>query len=165
MATGPGAAGPDDSVPDTAPGGAGGEAPAASPVRTVVASLRPEKAPAGRGGRRLRLQQALAAEAEGEAGPLEDAGRGREAGPGARPLPAVCATPLRSMWRAEKAALYCDEVLRGAKVRARRRRGAMRPRSGSRVAVRRLRAPVFLSGHGPRCTWMPSRAAAARGTP
>ncbi|XP_063096330.1 testicular spindle-associated protein SHCBP1L isoform X2 [Cavia porcellus] len=115
MATGPGAAGPDDSVPDTAPGGAGGEAPAASPVRTVVASLRPEKAPAGRGGRRLRLQQALAAEAEGEAGPLEDAGRGREAGPGARPLPAVCATPLRSMWRAEKAALYCDEVLRGAK--------------------------------------------------
>ncbi|XP_004862892.2 testicular spindle-associated protein SHCBP1L isoform X1 [Heterocephalus glaber] len=122
MATGPGAAGPEDAVPDMAPDEPGEEAVAASRVRTVVASLRPGKGPMARLLRRLRQRQPYGAE-EAEAWPrVEEAvpgaqevgmGRGREAE--AQPLPAVCASPLRSLWRAERAALYCDQVLRGAK--------------------------------------------------
>ncbi|XP_055964129.1 testicular spindle-associated protein SHCBP1L [Sorex fumeus] len=96
----------------------------ASPVRSVVASPRPVKARAARDGPRRRLQlgpgagpdelEAVPEEDEDVEGEAAGEAAGEEAGE-ARPLPAVCLSPMRGMWRDEKVALYCDEVLQGCK--------------------------------------------------
>ncbi|XP_036891024.1 testicular spindle-associated protein SHCBP1L isoform X2 [Sturnira hondurensis] len=88
---------------------------------SVVASPRPVKAKEGREAARRRLQllpmtQAQgpgegAAEEEGE--PLPSAPE--EAQAEARPLPPICVSPMRGMWRDEKVALYCDQVLQDCK--------------------------------------------------
>lgn len=107
---------------------------AASPVRSVVASPRPVKGKAGREAARRRLQLLPAAQAEGDGDGYGD-GEGAEEQQEeeeeepllsvpeedeeeAQPLPPVCVSPMRGMWRDEKVALYCDEVLQGCKVRA-----------------------------------------------
>ncbi|XP_028007946.2 testicular spindle-associated protein SHCBP1L [Eptesicus fuscus] len=102
----------------------------ASPVRSVVASSRPVKGKAGREAARRRLQllpvsQAedpgeVAAEEEEEPLPSvpeeeEEAAAAAEERAEAQPLPPVCVSPLRGMWREEKVALFCDEVLQGCK--------------------------------------------------
>ncbi|XP_004579038.2 testicular spindle-associated protein SHCBP1L [Ochotona princeps] len=117
MASGLRAAGPEDPLRVLNPGE---EVVSAAPVRSVVAAPRPVKGRAGREAVRRRLQPpgAPAAERPGEVAepePGEAAVGWRPAGPAeeARPLPAVCASPLRGMWRAEKVALYCDAVLLG----------------------------------------------------
>ncbi|KAB0405148.1 hypothetical protein E2I00_009192 [Balaenoptera physalus] len=94
---------------------------AASAVRSVVASPRPVKGKAGREAAQRRLQLLPGSQAEGrgqgpeeeEEEPLlsvpeEDDGK-------AQPLPPVCVSAMRGMWREEKVALYCDEVLQGCK--------------------------------------------------
>ncbi|KAI5939761.1 Testicular spindle-associated protein SHCBP1L [Manis javanica] len=89
---------------------------AASPVRSVVASPRRVKGKA-----RRRLQLPPVSQAEGAEEEEEEEGKEGEALPSvpeeglerARPLPPVCVYPMRGMWRAERVALYCDEVLRG----------------------------------------------------
>ncbi|XP_061041623.1 testicular spindle-associated protein SHCBP1L [Eubalaena glacialis] len=94
---------------------------AASALRSVVASPRPVKRKAGREAAQRRLQLLPGSQAEGrgqgpeeeEEEPLlsvpeEDDGK-------AQPLPPVCVSPMRGMWREEKVALYCDEVLQGCK--------------------------------------------------
>lgn len=94
---------------------------AASPVRSVVASPRRVKGKA-----RRRLQLPPVSQAEGAEEEEEEEGKEGEALPSvpeeglerARPLPPVCVYPMRGMWRAERVALYCDEVLRGCEVRA-----------------------------------------------
>ncbi|KAK2499694.1 hypothetical protein MC885_019252 [Smutsia gigantea] len=96
---------------------------AASPVRSVVASPRRVKGKAGReaAGRRLQLPPvSQAEEAEEEEEEEEEEGEPLPSAPEegvekARPLPPVCMHPLRGMWRAERVALYCDEVLQGCK--------------------------------------------------
>lgn len=127
MASGLRAAGPEDPLRVLNPGE---EVASAAPVRSVVAAPRPVKGRAGREAVRRRLQPpgAPAAERPGEVAepePGEAAAGWMPAGPAeeARPLPAVCASPLRGMWRAEKVALYCDAVLLGCQVRWRGRLG------------------------------------------
>ncbi|PNI67388.1 SHCBP1L isoform 3 [Pan troglodytes] len=93
----------------------------AIPVRSVVASPRPVKGKAGRETARLRLQRLPAAQAEdpGEAAaaeeeePLLPVPEDEEE---AQPLPPVCVSRMRGMWRDEKVSLYCDEVLQDCKV-------------------------------------------------
>ncbi|XP_008822535.1 testicular spindle-associated protein SHCBP1L, partial [Nannospalax galili] len=94
-------------------------------VRSVVASLRPVKGKAAR--RRLQVPPVSQAE-----GPAERAGVGEEEPvlsvpeeeeeeeeeaeeEASQPLPPLCASPMRDMWRREKVALYCEEVLQGSK--------------------------------------------------
>lgn len=118
----------------------------ASPVRSVVASSRPVKGKAGREAARRRLQllpvsQAedpgeVAAEEEEEPLPSvpeeeeeEAAAAAEEERAEAQPLPPVCVSPMRGMWREEKVALFCDEVLRGCKVRKRRKRARTQRRT------------------------------------
>ncbi|XP_026930186.2 testicular spindle-associated protein SHCBP1L [Acinonyx jubatus] len=143
MASGARAPGPEDSVrtasPDrrgekgvSAPTGAVGTLKsAASRVRSVVASPRPVKGKAGREAARRRLQLLPASHAQGraqgaEVGEEEEEGAEveeeepllsvpEEDEEEARPLPPVCMFPMRGMWRDEKVALYCDEVLQGCK--------------------------------------------------
>lgn len=86
----------------------------ASPVRSVVASPRPVKGKAAR--RRLQLPPVSQAEA-GDEEPVFAIAEDQEE---AQPLPPLCASPMRGMWRSEKVALYCDQVLQGSKVRSRR---------------------------------------------
>lgn len=93
----------------------------ASPVRSVVASPRPVKGKAAR--RRLQLPPVSQAEA-GDEEPLLAEPEDQEE---AQPLPPLCASPMRGMWRNEKVALYCDQVLQGSKVRSRRGTVAGRP--------------------------------------
>ncbi|XP_059136247.1 testicular spindle-associated protein SHCBP1L isoform X2 [Peromyscus eremicus] len=81
----------------------------ASPVRSVVASPRPVKGKAAR--RRLQLPPVSQAEA-GDEEPLLAEPEDQEE---AQPLPPLCASPMRGMWRNEKVALYCDQVLQGSK--------------------------------------------------
>uniref|UniRef100_A0A2K6GAN9 Testicular spindle-associated protein SHCBP1L n=1 Tax=Propithecus coquereli TaxID=379532 RepID=A0A2K6GAN9_PROCO len=88
---------------------------AASRVRSVVASPRSVKAKAAR--RRLQLLRDSEAEGPGEAAAQEE---GEPLLPvpeeeEAQPLPPVCVSPMRGMWRDEKVALYCDVVLQGCK--------------------------------------------------
>lgn len=85
-----------------------------SPVRSVVASPRPVKGKAAR--RRLQLPPVTQAETDDEE-PVPAVPEDQEE---AQPLPPICASPLRGMWRSEKVALYCDQVLQGSKVRSRR---------------------------------------------
>lgn len=95
----------------------------ASPVRPVVASSRPVKGKGGREAARRRLQLQPAPQAEGpgegaaeeEEEPLPSVPEEEEGE--AQPLPRVCVSAMRGMWREEKVALYCDEVLQGCKVR------------------------------------------------
>ncbi|XP_054977440.1 testicular spindle-associated protein SHCBP1L [Sorex araneus] len=94
----------------------------AFPVRSVVASPRPVKARAAPDGPRRRLQLGPGAGPdELEAVPEEDEdAEGEVAGEAAgeaRPLPAVCLSPMQGMWRDEQVALYCDEVLQGCKAK------------------------------------------------
>ncbi|PNJ53686.1 SHCBP1L isoform 6 [Pongo abelii] len=92
----------------------------AIPVRSVVASPRQVKGKAGRETARLRLQHLPAAQAEhpGEAAaaeeeePLLPVPEDEEE---AQPLPPVCVSRMRGMWRDEKVSLYCDEVLQDCK--------------------------------------------------
>lgn len=141
MASGPSAAVPEDSVRSLSPGRRGekvsppvrgsaepgplkGSGSTASPVRSVMASPRPVKGKAGREAARRRLQLPPASEAEG---PGEGAGEEEEEPllsvpeeeEEAQPLPPLSVSPMRGMWRGEKVALYCDEVLQGCKVRKR----------------------------------------------
>ncbi|XP_026643380.1 testicular spindle-associated protein SHCBP1L [Microtus ochrogaster] len=81
----------------------------ASPVRSVVASPRPVKGKAAR--RRLQLPPVSQAEA-GDEEPVFAVAEDQEE---AQPLPPLCASPMRGMWRSEKVALYCDQVLQGSK--------------------------------------------------
>ncbi|XP_075844359.1 testicular spindle-associated protein SHCBP1L [Microtus pennsylvanicus] len=81
----------------------------ASPVRSVVASPRPVKGKAAR--RRLQLPPVSQAEA-GDEEPVFAVAEDQEE---AQPLPPLCASPMRGMWRREKVALYCDQVLQGSK--------------------------------------------------
>ncbi|XP_011359565.1 testicular spindle-associated protein SHCBP1L [Pteropus vampyrus] len=134
---------PEDSVRTLSPGRSGekvvfaptGELAASgtlksgmSPVRSVVASPRPVKGKAGREAARRRLQLQLqpvsqdegqgegAAEEEDEpllSVPEEEEEEEEEEE--AQPLPPVCVSPMRGMWRDEKVALYCDEVLQSCK--------------------------------------------------
>ncbi|XP_053519710.1 testicular spindle-associated protein SHCBP1L isoform X2 [Artibeus jamaicensis] len=108
----------------SAPGGDGAAAGTPkSKAWSVVASPRPVKAKAGREAARRRLQllpvtQAQgpgegAAEEEGE--PLPSVPEEAEAQAEARPLPPICVSPMRGMWREEKVALYCDQVLQDCK--------------------------------------------------
>lgn len=100
---------------------------AASPVRSVAASPRPVKGKAGREAARRRLQLLPAAQAEGDGEGTKEQEEEEEEEPllsvpeedeeEAQPLPPVCVAPMRGMWRDEKVALYCDEVLQGCKVR------------------------------------------------
>ena len=95
---------------------------AASPVRSVVASPRPLKGKAGGEAARRRLQLLPGSQTEGGGqGPEEEEEEALLSVPEeeeeAQPLPAVCVFPMRGMWREEKVALYCDEVLQGYKVR------------------------------------------------
>lgn len=97
---------------------------AASPVRSVVASPRPMKGKAGREAARRRLQLLPGSQTEGGGqGPGEEEEEALLSVPEedeeAQPLPPVCVFPMRGMWREEKVALYCDEVLQGYKVRTR----------------------------------------------
>ncbi|XP_059529459.1 testicular spindle-associated protein SHCBP1L isoform X2 [Myotis daubentonii] len=102
----------------------------ASPVRSVVASSRPVKGKAGREAARRRLQLLPASQAEDpgegaaeeEEEPLpsvpeeeEEEEAAAEERAEAQPLPPVCVSPMRGMWREEKVALFCDQVLRGCK--------------------------------------------------
>uniref|UniRef100_A0AC11AZK9 SHC binding and spindle associated 1 like n=1 Tax=Ovis aries TaxID=9940 RepID=A0AC11AZK9_SHEEP len=94
---------------------------AASPMRSVAASPRPLKGKAGREAARRRLQLLPGSQAEGPGqGPEEEEEEPLLSVPEedeeAQPLPPVCAFPMRGMWREEKVALYCDEVLQGYKV-------------------------------------------------
>lgn len=82
-----------------------------SPVRSVVASPRPVKGKAAR--RRLQLPPVSQAET-GDEEPVPAVPEDQEE---AQPLPPICASPMRGMWRSEKVALYCDQVLQGSKVR------------------------------------------------
>ncbi|CAO2637245.1 Testicular spindle-associated protein SHCBP1L [Lemmus lemmus] len=75
-----------------------------SPVRSVVASPRPVKGKAAR--QRLQLPPVSQAEAGDEEPEDQEE---------AQPLPPLCASPMRGMWRSEKVALYCDQVLQGSK--------------------------------------------------
>ncbi|XP_034522709.1 testicular spindle-associated protein SHCBP1L [Ailuropoda melanoleuca] len=97
---------------------------AASPVRSVVASPRPVKGKADREAARRRLQLLPASQAEGRGEGAEDEDEEEEEPlltvleedeEEAQPLPPVCVSPMRGMWRDEKVALYCDEVLQGCK--------------------------------------------------
>ncbi|KAB1260883.1 Testicular spindle-associated protein SHCBP1L [Camelus dromedarius] len=71
------------------------------------------------GGRIAPLHGSKGTEAEGPGeGPREEdeeplLSEPEEDDAEARPLPPVCGSPMRGMWRDEKVALYCDEVLRG----------------------------------------------------
>ncbi|XP_063128172.1 testicular spindle-associated protein SHCBP1L isoform X1 [Rattus norvegicus] len=80
-----------------------------SPVRSVVASPRPVKGKAAR--RRLQLPPVSQAET-GDEEPVPAVPENQEE---AQPLPPICASPMRGMWRSEKVALYCDQVLQGSK--------------------------------------------------
>lgn len=114
---------------------------AASTVRSVVASPRPLKGKAGRDAARRRLQLLPGSQTEGRGqGPEEEEEEEEEAqlsvpeeDEEAQPLPPVCVFPMRGMWREEKVALYCDEVLQGYKVRTRRQRT---PRDAGPPSVR-----------------------------
>ncbi|KAM8949934.1 testicular spindle-associated protein SHCBP1L [Lycaon pictus] len=113
---------------------------AAAPARSVVASPRPGKGKAGREAARRRLQLPPASQAEGRAAGAagaagaaaaeeeeeEQAAEAAEAEEPllsvpqeeeeeAQPLPPVCVSPMRGMWRDEKVVLYCDQVLQGCK--------------------------------------------------
>ena len=94
-----------------------------SPVRSVVASPRPVKGKAAR--RRLQLPPVTQAETCDEE-PVPAVPEDQEE---AQPLPPIYASPMRGMWRSEKVALYCDQVLQGSKVRS--CRGASSGRFGS----------------------------------
>ncbi|KAG8517263.1 Testicular spindle-associated protein SHCBP1L, partial [Galemys pyrenaicus] len=136
MASGSGATVPEDSVRTSSPGRRGekaGFAPTgdsaivgtlkgtASPVRSVVASPRPVKGKAGREAARRRLQLLPDSQAENPGEGAEEEEEGpllsvpEEDEEEAQPLPPVCVSPMRGMWRDEKVALYCDEVLQGCK--------------------------------------------------
>ncbi|XP_062067450.1 LOW QUALITY PROTEIN: testicular spindle-associated protein SHCBP1L [Lepus europaeus] len=112
MASGLRAAGPEEPLRAVSPGEA---AAGATPVRAVAAAPRPVRGRAGREAARRRLQPpgAPAAERRGKAAEAQPAAAAAGPEEEARPLPAVCASPLRAMWRAEKVALYCDAVLLG----------------------------------------------------
>ncbi|XP_001375319.1 testicular spindle-associated protein SHCBP1L [Monodelphis domestica] len=93
-----------------------------SPVRSVVASPRPVKGKAGREAARRRLQLLPIPQAEGPAEGEEEEEEEEgllsvheEEEEEAQPLPPVCVSPMRGMWRDEKVALYCDQVLQGCK--------------------------------------------------
>ncbi|XP_053771610.1 testicular spindle-associated protein SHCBP1L [Desmodus rotundus] len=131
MASGARAAGPEDRSGSpcrrgdkaaSAPGGDGAAAgtlkSSASPARSVVASPRPVKARAGREAARRPLQLLPVTQAQGpgdgaaaEGEPLPCAPEAAEA----RPLPPMCVSAVRGMWRDEKVALYCDQVLQDCK--------------------------------------------------
>lgn len=148
MASGPRPAVPEDSVRTVSPGRRGektvsaptGELEAAgtlksvvSPVRSVVASPRRVKGKAGREAARRRLQLLSVSQAEGPGeGPDEKEepllSVLEEDDEEAQPLPPVCVSPTRGMWRDEKVALYCDGILQGCKVRRRRKRAGIQPR-------------------------------------
>ncbi|KAL6092021.1 hypothetical protein STEG23_003816 [Scotinomys teguina] len=81
-----------------------------SPVCSVMAAPRPVKGKAAR--RRLQLPPVSQAEAGDEEALLAEPGDQEEA----QPLPPLCASPMRGMWRSEKVALYCDQVLQGSKI-------------------------------------------------
>lgn len=101
------------------------------PVRPVVASPRPVRRKAGRAVARRRLQLRPTSEAEGsgegaaeeEEEPLLSVPEEEEEEEEAQPLPPVCVSPMRGMWREEKVALYCDQVLQNCKVRISKRTG------------------------------------------
>lgn len=147
MASGARAAGPEDRTGSpgrrgekavSAPGGDGEAAgtlkSGASPARSVVASPRPVKAKAGREAARRRLQLLPVTQAQGpgegaageEGEPLPSVPEEAEARAEARPLPSICVSPVRGMWRDEKVALYCDQVLQDCKVSKRRDRNPAR---------------------------------------
>ncbi|XP_006872618.1 PREDICTED: SHC SH2 domain-binding protein 1-like protein [Chrysochloris asiatica] len=136
MASAPKAAGPEDSILTLSPGlgteqvvttPAGVTAAAvtlrsgASPVRSVVASPRPVKGKAGREAARRRLQLLPGSQVGGSGAGKEEEEEEpllsvpEEDEEEAQPLPPICVSPMRGMWREEKVALYCDEVLRGCK--------------------------------------------------
>ncbi|KAM5294313.1 testicular spindle-associated protein SHCBP1L [Glossophaga mutica] len=134
MASGARAAGPEDRTGSpgrrgekavSAPGGdgvvAGTLKSRGSPARSVVASPRPVKAKAGREAARRRLQLLPGTQAQGPGeGAAEEEGEPlpsvpEEAQAEARPLPPICVSPMRGMWRDEKVALYCDKVLQDCK--------------------------------------------------
>lgn len=164
MASGARAPVPEDSVRTVSPGRRGEKgvsAPtgdsvavgtlksAASPVRAVVASPRPAKGKAGREAARRRLQLLPASQAEGRGeGAQEDEDEEpllsvpEEDEEEAQPLPPVCVSPMRGMWRDEKVALYCDEVLQGCKVRG-------QPAVPRRTGTRHLQGLRRAGGSGP----------------
>ncbi|XP_003785844.1 testicular spindle-associated protein SHCBP1L [Otolemur garnettii] len=136
MASGARASAAADSLRAVSPGRAGEKGVSASPgdtaaaatlrstasgVRSVVASPRPVKGKAAREAtrRRLQLQPASQAEGPGEAAGQEEEepllSVPEEEEDEAQPLPPVCVSPMRGMWRDEKVALYCDAVLQGCK--------------------------------------------------
>lgn len=146
MASGSRATVPEDSVLTISPGqpgdkvvfaplresaAAGTRKSGTSPVRSVVASPRPVRGKVGRAAARRRLQLLPTAQAEDsregaaeeEEEPLLSVPKEEEE---ARPLPPVCTAPMRGMWRDEKVALYCDDVLEGCKVRMGQRTGIQR---------------------------------------
>lgn len=107
-----------------------------SPMRSVVASPRPVRGKAGQAAARRRLQLLPSSQAEGSGeGAAEEAedepllSAPTEEEEEARPLPPVCASPMRGMWRAETVALYCDKLLVGCKVRMTRKRTGMQRRT------------------------------------
>nr|XP_054103640.1 testicular spindle-associated protein SHCBP1L isoform X4 [Callithrix jacchus] len=122
---------PVDSVRTISPGRRGEKAASAVPadtaaettlkstaitVRSVVASLRQVKGKAGREEARWRLQRLPAAQAEEEAAEEEKEEKEAllsvpEEEDEAQPLPPICVSRMRGMWRKEKVALYCDQVL------------------------------------------------------
>lgn len=129
---------------------------AASPVRSVVASPRPMKGKAGREAARRRLQLLPASQAEGRDEGAEDEDEEEEEPlltvleeeeEEAQPLPPVCVSPMRGMWRDEKVALYCDEVLQGCKVRGRRGdAGSLSPRGTARLQFQEARGLGICKG-------------------
>ncbi|ELW70907.1 SHC SH2 domain-binding protein 1-like protein [Tupaia chinensis] len=126
MATGAWAAAPEGSARAGSPSGPGEKAGSASPAssalpaRSVVASARPVKGKAGREAARRRLQLLPGPRAERPEDSVEEeeeqepdlSGSGEEE---AQPLPPVCGSPIKGMWRDEKVTLYCDQVLQDCK--------------------------------------------------
>lgn len=125
-----------------------------SPVRSVVASPRPVKGKAAR--RRLQLPPVSQAET-GDEEPVPAVPENQEE---AQPLPPICASPMRGMWRSEKVALYCDQVLQGSKVRSRRgdssgRFGSFPQRRGKQICLFKTvsRIQGVQNGHFSRCPY------------
>ncbi|XP_055090548.1 testicular spindle-associated protein SHCBP1L isoform X3 [Symphalangus syndactylus] len=84
----------------------------AIPVRSVVASARQVKGKAGLPAAQAEDPGEAAAAAEEEEEPLLPAPEDEVE---AQPLPPVCVSRMRGMWRDEKVSLYCDEVLQDCK--------------------------------------------------
>uniref|UniRef100_A0A2K5DX35 Testicular spindle-associated protein SHCBP1L n=1 Tax=Aotus nancymaae TaxID=37293 RepID=A0A2K5DX35_AOTNA len=88
-------------------------------VRSVVASPRQVKGKAGREAARWWLQRLPAAQAKDPGEAAEEEEEALLSVPEdelkAQPLPPICGSRMTGMWRKEKVALYCDQVLQDCK--------------------------------------------------